>query len=555
MRNKKILSTKKSFVSKSINKSFIPNCFKIDISKKNVYIAFGCAVLIILSIVALIGPFMTKFSYSDIDLYSINAKPSKEHILGTDNLGRDMLTRLLYSIRISLLVGVLATSIQIAIGTVLGLLSGYGGKKIDFIIMRTIDVLMCFPFFIVAISFASILGPSIRNLVLIISLLSWTEVARIVRAQTLSLKKRDFVVVSKVIGFSNFRIVIRDILPNVFPSIIVASTISMANAILMEASLSFLGLGVKDPMPSLGNILTAAQNMRALQSYWWTWLPAGILIVLIVVSINFIGEGFRIYFNPIENVIEQKKIEVEVDFELIPGRITALVGESGSGKTISSMGIVGLNSDNIYVKGRIIFEGENLLSASKEMIEKRRGSEISVIFQSPSKSLNPTFTVGNQVGEMYKLHSNKKGSDIYNSVIELFKSVKLENPEQVYYKYPHEISGGMKQRVQIACAIAANPKIIIADEPTTAIDDNLKLEILGLLKDISKNMNVAILFISHDLKRLENFADDIVVMKDLRIVEKKECKAFFRKQENEYSRSLVAAIPNPNNFKGRFESI
>lgn len=543
-------------MSKTINNhSLISRLFNINKNKKNKYIIFGTLILIVLVLISLIAPLITDYSYSDIDLYSINSSPSLEHILGTDNLGRDVYTRLIYSLRISLLVGVLATSIQIAIGTIIGLLAGYCGKKIDFIIMRIIDVLMCFPFFIVAISLASILGPSIRNLVLIISLLSWIEVARIVRAQTLTLKKRDFVTIAKVIGFNDIRIVIRDILPNVFPSIIVASTISMANAILMEASLSFIGLGVKDPMPSLGNILTAAQNMRALQSYWWTWLPAGILIVLIVISINFIGEGLRVHFNPIENNSEAKIIDVDVDFELRPGKITAIVGESGSGKTITSMGIIGLNPNNININGKIMFEGKNLLKRSKEELEKTRGKEISVIFQSPSKSLNPTINVGKQVSEIYKLHTNMKKNDIYKSVISLFESVKLENPEAVYYKYPHEISGGMKQRVQIASAIALNPKIIIADEPTTAIDDYLKEEVLELLKDISVEMNIAILFITHDLKRIENFADEIIVMKNLKIIEKNNCKEFFRMQKDEYSKALVDAIPDPKSFKGRFKQI
>ena len=266
--------------------------------KKNKLILIGTSILITLIIVSFIGPLFIKQDISSVDLYNISSPPSGEHLLGTDDLGRDVLARLLYGGRVSLLVGVFATILQVMIGTILGVLAGYFGGAIDAIIMRIVDIVMCFPFFIVAIALAAIVGPSVVNLIIIIAILSWTDIARIVRAEVLSIKERDFIMASKAIGFNNLDIILKHIIPNVLSSILVATTLSMATAILMEASLSFLGMGVKPPMPSWGNMLTSAQNMRTLSSEWWLWIPPGFMIIISVLAINFLGEGLRRKLDP-----------------------------------------------------------------------------------------------------------------------------------------------------------------------------------------------------------------------------------------------------------------
>ncbi|WP_270648128.1 oligopeptide ABC transporter permease [Paeniclostridium hominis] len=266
--------------------------------KKNKLILIGTSILTTLIIVSFIGPLFIKQDISSVDLYNISSPPSGEHLLGTDDLGRDVLARLLYGGRVSLLVGVFATMLQVMIGTILGVLAGYFGGAIDAIIMRIVDIVMCFPFFIVAIALAAIVGPSVVNLIIIIAILSWTDIARIVRSEVLSIKERDFIMASKAIGFNNLDIILKHIIPNVLSSILVATTLSMATAILMEASLSFLGMGVKPPMPSWGNMLTAAQNMRTLSSEWWLWIPPGFMIIISVLAINFLGEGLRRKLDP-----------------------------------------------------------------------------------------------------------------------------------------------------------------------------------------------------------------------------------------------------------------
>lgn len=260
-------------------------------NKYLLYIGMLTMVTIILSTITL--PFMILLDFEKIDLFSLNVSPSKEHLLGTDSLGRDVFSRIVYGVRVSLLVGILATFFQLIIGVVIGILGGYFKGRISIFVSILIDVFMSFPFLIIAIVISSILGPSIVNVIIIISIFQWTEVARIVRAAVLKVCEEDFVKSSRIIGFDSIRIIRFHVIPNILKQIIVASTIAMANAVLIEASLSFLGLGVKPPMPSLGNILESAQNITAIQNYWWQWIPAGIITVLIVFSINSIGRGLE----------------------------------------------------------------------------------------------------------------------------------------------------------------------------------------------------------------------------------------------------------------------
>lgn len=266
--------------------------------KKNKLAMFGLIVLILLMAASVAAPLLSHYGRDDIDLYNIEAAPSREHILGTDELGRDVYTRLLYGGRVSLAVGILASIFEIAIGVTLGAIAGYYGGKTDSIIMRLTDIIMCFPFFVVAIALAAMIGPSMMNLIFIIAILEWTKIARIVRAEVLSLKEREFIQASKSMGLSGFEIIFKHVLPNTFSSVLVFATLAIANGILTEAALSFLSMGVRPPQPSWGNMLSAAQSMRVLQFEWWMWIPQGFLVFITVISINFVGDGLRDALDP-----------------------------------------------------------------------------------------------------------------------------------------------------------------------------------------------------------------------------------------------------------------
>jgi peptide/nickel transport system permease protein len=258
----------------------------------------GAAILLVLVAVAVVGPLVFRLDPYAVDLSAYRKPPSASHWLGTDSAGRDVLSRLVYAARVSLSVGIVAVGIYGAIGIVLGGVSGFYGRWVDSLIMRAGDVVMAFPRLIIIISVASILGPSIYNVMLIIGLLSWPPIARLVRGMVLSLREREFVLAARAVGVGDERIMFRHILPNVLGPILVAATFGTAGAILLEASLSFLGLGVQPPTASWGNMLNAAQSLSILESMPWLWLPPGLMIGITVLSLNFVGDGLRDAHDP-----------------------------------------------------------------------------------------------------------------------------------------------------------------------------------------------------------------------------------------------------------------
>lgn len=260
---------------------------------KNKRAVFGVILITIFIVGSVFAPLFTTYDPSAVDLLNVRSAPTAEHLLGTDDLGRDVFTRLLYGGRISIAVGIASMALQIFIGVTLGAIAGYFGGIVDGIVMRFVDIIMSFPFFVIAMALASVLGGSMANLVLIIGMLMWPGIARIVRADVLVIKNNEFVTAAKALGLSTWEILMKEILPNIISSILVASTLSIANGILMEATLSYLALGVKPPAPSWGNMLVAAQNMAVLKSQWWLWIPPGFAVVLMVISINFVGDGLR----------------------------------------------------------------------------------------------------------------------------------------------------------------------------------------------------------------------------------------------------------------------
>jgi peptide/nickel transport system permease protein len=258
----------------------------------------GTMTLILIAAASIGAPVIAGYSPTAIDLRATRDPPSREHPLGTDAGGRDVFSRLLYAGRVSLSVGLVAVSIYTAIGVALGGIAGFHGGGVDAAIMRVADVVLSFPALIIVITMVSVLGPSIYNVMLAIGLLGWPPIARLMRADLLSLREREFIVAARALGLSSGRIIVRHLLPNALAPIIVAATFGVANAILLEAGLSFLGLGVQPPTPSWGNMLTDAQSISILESMPWLWLPPGLMIAIAVLSINFIGDGLRDGLDP-----------------------------------------------------------------------------------------------------------------------------------------------------------------------------------------------------------------------------------------------------------------
>jgi peptide/nickel transport system permease protein len=258
----------------------------------------GAAVLLAMVLIAVAAPLLAPHAPNAVSLSNYREAPNGEYLLGTDAQGRDVLSRLMYAARISLSVSLVAVSLYVVIGTVLGGLAGYFGGWVDTVIMRFADMVLSFPSIIVIITIVSILGTSLANVMLVIGLLGWPPIARLVRGEFLTLRGRDFVTASRATGVGNGRIIFRHILPNASTPIIVNATFGMAQAILLEAGLSFLGLGVQPPTASWGNMLNGAQSITTLEELPWLWIPPGVTIVVAVLAINFVGDGLRDALDP-----------------------------------------------------------------------------------------------------------------------------------------------------------------------------------------------------------------------------------------------------------------
>ncbi len=265
---------------------------------KNKLAVLGLILLGVITLGAVFGPMLTPYEAHEQQMMMRNQGPQGDSLLGFDSTGRDILTRVLHGGRVSLAVGIVATSVATIIGVVLGSIAGFYGGIRDGVIMRLVDIVMSFPFFIIAAVASAAFGPTVFNTMLIIGLINWTLIARVVRAEILSLKEQEFVEASRALGLDNLEIIRIHLIPNVMAPIIVYSTLTIASAILIEAGLSFIGLGVSPPTPTWGNMLEAARSLTTIQNYWWQWIPPGLMIFFTVLSINFVGDGLRDALDP-----------------------------------------------------------------------------------------------------------------------------------------------------------------------------------------------------------------------------------------------------------------
>ena len=527
--------------------------------------------------------------YKEVSVNSLFETPSLKHPLGTDGNGMDVLTRLMYGGRISLIIGFVVVFIEIFSGILVGGVSGYFGKWPDNLIMRFVDVINCIPAMPLYIIGGSILDYykldgriRIYILCIILGLLSWPTVARMVRGQILALREQEFMIAAKATGIKARHRIFRHLIPNVIPQLIVIATMDLGNIILAEATLSFLGLGVKYPYASWGNIINSVNDIYIMTNYWFVWVPDGILILLTVLAFNFIGDGLKDTFDGLKsfpkyksnqeypyitemknckNVVEFEDLHTYfftdnktvkavngVSFDIPTGKIVGIVGESGCGKSVTSLSLMQLiqHSHGKIVQGQIRFNtGDNVIDVVKapsDVMQKLRGNQISMIFQEPVTSLNPVLRVGHQIDEVLIQHCPKLGRNaVKKRTLEILELVGIGDKEGVYKRYPHELSGGMCQRIVIAMGLACNPKLIIADEPTTALDVTIQAQILDLLRALKEKRKSSIMLITHDLAVIAEMADYVVVMRDGSVVEKGTVHEIFNHPKHPYTRKLMNA--------------
>ena len=532
--------------------------------------------LLVAILCAILGPALLGEAATKQNLRGRNAPPfSLEQgwlmILGADALGRPLLARIIVAAQNTLMIAAGAVVLSATIGAALGLVAGYGPNWLGTAIMRLADVIMSFPSLLLAVIVLYMLSPSVGNVILVLAITRIPIYLRTTRAEVLEIKERMFVQAAQVMGASSLRIVLRHILPMVIPTLVTIATLDFAFVMLAESALSFLGIGIQPPEITWG--LMVAQGKQYLANAWWLAFWPGLAIILTTLSLNLLSNWLRIALDPAQrwrleiatreasdmarHLLEVRNLSVRfhtahgtvdavrnVSWHVDRGETLAILGESGSGKSVSSSAIMNLIDcpPGEIVSGEVLFDGRNLLAMSAAERRAINGKRIAMIFQDPLSHLNPVYTVGWQLREVMRVHGMTR-VQAEERALELMRRVGIPEPAAALDKYPHQFSGGQRQRVMIAMALAMKPDIIIADEPTTALDVTVQAEVLKLLEELQDEMGLGLVLITHDLGVVAEVADRVVVMNGGEIVEAGTPTEIYHHAKHPYTRKLIAAAP------------
>jgi peptide/nickel transport system permease protein len=556
---------------------------------RNGVAAFGLALLAVLVLIVLLAPVLP-LQPPDVTNVAHRLRPpfSPGHLLGTDQVGRDILARLVWGTRLSLAVGVAAAFAAAAIGSVIGLFAAYYGGLADMLLMRGIDMLMAFPYLLLALAIVAALGPGLFNAMIAIIIVNIPFFARGVRGGTLSVVHADFIAAARLSGLSDLRIIATELFPNVLPGIVIGVSTTIGWMILETAGLSFLGLGAQPPQADLGGMLGEGRNLIQVAPHVAT-IP-GLVILLLAVGINLVGDGVRDVLDPklksgglarthartAAAPGEERRLGLaapgglarlplavrglgthfalgreiywavnDVSFAVRPGQAVGLVGESGSGKTVTALSIAALvaTPPGRIVRGEILHHGEDLVETNLARLQAVRGGAIAYVFQDPLTTLNPLLPVGQQIAESIRRHQRLSRGEAWRRTIELLAQVRLPDAAARAHAYPHELSGGQRQRVGIAMALANDPEVIVADEPTTALDVTTQAQVLALLNELRRARNASLVFISHDMGVIAELCDVVHVMYGGRIVESGPVAAVLTAPRHPYTQRLLACVP------------
>jgi peptide/nickel transport system permease protein len=564
----------------------------------------GLLYLMVVGVVALAASVLSPDNPVAQNLTQANVGPSIHHLLGTDDLGRDILSRLLYGSRISIRVSLEVVGLALIVAIPVGLAAGYLGGKVDNLLMRFMDAALSFPALVLALAVAGVLGPGVNNAALAIAIVFVPTFARLIRGQALAVSAEPYVDASRAIGTRPVAIVCRRVFPNVMPAMIVQVALALGAALLIEAGLSFLGLGAQPPTPSWGSMLREAYDNSLFTAAWQLVIP-GAAIASAVLAFNAVGDGLagawgisperpaktrarrgdgrrvasedaarlrskrgitavsrataavptaersaRLSIEGLTISFRSRQLSASVVQDLtlaiLPGEIMALVGESGCGKTVTALAVMRLleSPPALIEDGAIYFQGRDLLSLPFDEMRRVRGRDIAMVYQDPLSGLNPAYTVGHQLVEAVRLHERVSKSDARDRCIELLRLVEISDPESRSKAYPHQLSGGMRQRVMIAMAISCNPSLLIADEPTTALDATVQAQILTLLRRLQKERDLSVLFVTHDLGVVAGLSDRVAVMYAGQIVETASTPELFDRPRHPYTAGLLSARPS-----------
>ena len=542
-----------------MKKKDINNQSKLNIkyNKTNIRLIIGISLLALIVLLVVFSLIVEIYDPNEVNYSEMLKKPTLKHLFGTDDYGRDIYTRVMRGAATTFGISLFTVAMGAVVGTVIGALTGYFGGIIDEILMRVNDCLASFPSILLALVVVSLLDKGTWNICIALGIVFIPSFARIMRAEFLKEKNKDYVLNARLMGASHLRKIFKHIFPNTLPILFSGILVGINNAVLAEAGLSYLGLGVQPPDPSLGRMLSEAKTFL-LNAPWYELFPC-LVMILFILSLTLISDNFgvsgvslRSVKKKIEKLREeneterQKETENEIiisvnnlevgfieddgiddtlhgiSFDLHKGEVLGVVGESGSGKSLTAMSIMGILSEKAVITGgSIMLDGKtDLTKLPEDEYRKLRGGRLAYVFQEPMTSLNPVQKIGVQIDEILDIHSSHLPEPEQKKlVLEALEDTGLHDVEKLYDMYPYELSGGMRQRVCIAMALVAKADVILADEPTTALDANIADVILDIFKHINRKYGTAIMLISHDLRVIGKLADRVLIMQDGNIVE------------------------------------
>lgn len=544
------------------------------------------ALLVLVLTTAVAAPLLWGEQAAAHDTGNLLARPSAEHWIGTDNLGRDLLLRTLVATRLSIVLALLSTAVAVVAGLLLGVAPLLLGRVLGRAVTWFTGIAVAFPGLLLALFFAAIFGSNATAAVFAIGLAGAPAFARLCQNLIAGIEARDFIAAARVGGVGRFRVLFRHVLPNIGEPLIVNATIGAGGALLAFAGLSFLGLGVQPPEYDWGRLM-----MDGISGIYLNPLAAlapGAAVVIAGLAFNLTGESaarslgisddlvlstparrrpFRRrrttapteQVAPVENgaVLEVADLRVSfpgargrvevvrgVTFSLREGEIVGIVGESGSGKSMTALAAARLVADPGLVEASALrFLGVDLLTAGGGRLRRLLGTSLAMVFQDPMSSFNPTMRMGDQLAEVATEHAGLRKRDALRLAVDRLASVRITHPRRRVRQYPYEFSGGMRQRAMIGMGLMLTPRLIIADEPTTALDVTVQSQVLELLRAIRQEEGTSILFISHDISVVAGLCDRVLVMYRGQIVEELPASDL-ASAAHPYTRALLAAVPH-----------